>query len=74
MNKKQKEETIKVFSEAFHEVVIPALEDMEERLASKKDLDRIERKLDATIERMDRHGKQLEIHKERILALENASL
>lgn len=74
MNKKQKEETIKVFSEAFHEVVIPALEDMEERLASKKDLDRIERKLDATIDRMDRHGKQLKNYDERIQILESTSL
>lgn len=62
------------FAKAFHEVVVPALEDMEERLASKEDLDRIERKIDATTNRMDRHGKQLEDHEERVQTLETASL
>ena len=74
MTKKDKDESYEMFSKAFHEIVVPTLEDMEERLASKKDLDRIERKIDATINRMDRHGKQLDNHEERIQTLETASL
>lgn len=58
------------FAKSFHEVVIPALEDMEERLASKEDLGRLERKVDALYDRGDRHGKQLANHDERITDLE----
>lgn len=50
-----------VFSEAFHEVVIPELEKIhsridgvEENMATKEDMGRIERKLDAHIKRIDR--------------------
>jgi hypothetical protein len=70
MDKKQKEETMHVFVKAFHEVVIPTLEDMEERLASKGDIDRLERKLDSYQDRMDRHGKMLDNHDKRINTLE----
>lgn len=35
MDKKQKEETMQVFVGAFHEVVVPALEDLEKRLTDK---------------------------------------
>jgi len=39
MNKKKKEDKqYKFFTDAFHEVVIPVLEDMEERMATKEDL------------------------------------
>jgi hypothetical protein len=74
MNKKDKDEVHKIVADAVHEVVIPALEDMEERLASKQDIDRLERKLDAHTKRMDRHGKQLENHEGRIQILETASI
>lgn len=63
----------KKFAEVFHEVVVPVLEDMEKRLASKEDIDRLERKLDSHQNRMDRHGKQLENHEERVQNLEDAS-
>ncbi len=70
MNKKDKEEVHKIVADAVHEVVIPALESMEERLtgkmATKKDIDRLERKFDAQQDRLDRHGKELENHKKRI--------
>lgn len=42
MNQKQKEETIEVFAEAFHEVIVPVLED----LATKKDLGGLATKAD----------------------------
>ncbi len=58
------------FANTFREVVLPALEDMEARLASKEDIDRLERKLDAHQDRMDGHGKQLENHEKRIQTLE----
>lgn len=74
MDKKSKEEIYKLFSDAFHEVVPPLLENMEERLASKEDIDRIERKMDSHQDRMDRHGKQIDEHEERIQTLETASL
>jgi len=49
MDKKQEEETTQFFVKAFHEVVIPALESMEERLtkklASKEELKREVEKL-----------------------------
>lgn len=59
------------FAKSFKEVVLPALEDMEGRLASKKDLeevrielggkiDSLERKFDAQQDRLDRHGKSIE--------------
>ncbi len=67
MNKKDKTETIGLISEALNEVMIPALEDMEERLAAKldmkadkEDVGRVERKLDAMTDRLDRHGKAIE--------------
>jgi hypothetical protein len=51
----------KYFGEAFKEVVLPALEDMETRLknelASKKDIYRIEERLEKLDERLDRQGK-----------------
>lgn len=62
-----------MFSEGFHEVVVPALEDMEKRLASKEDIDRLERKLDSHQNRMDRHGKQLENHEKRVHTLEESA-
>lgn len=73
MNKKDKDEILEMFSKAFHEVVPPLLEDMEERLASKEDIDRLERKLNAQDNRSDRHGKQLENLENRVHVLEIAS-
>ena len=72
MDKKDKGEILEMFSEAFHEVVPPLLEDvmkpMEERLSS--DIGRVERKLDAQQDRLDRHGKQIENHEKRITKVE----
>jgi peptidoglycan hydrolase CwlO-like protein len=84
MNKKDKEEFVGIVAEALNDVMIPALESMEERLrrdlASKKDvqdlsmrMDSLNRKFDSQQERQDRHGKQLENHEKRIHVLEAAS-
>ena len=64
MNKKQKDEQYKLFAEAFHEVVVPELQDTNIRL------DRIENKLDKIEDRLDRHGKTLDNHEKRIDDLE----
>lgn len=71
MNKKQKEETIKVFAEAFHEVVAPEIVEIKERLTNiEGGMDTLNRKFDAQQDRMDRHGKQLENHEKRINHIE----
>ena len=65
VNKKDKEEVHKIVANAVHEVVIPALESMEERLtekmATKEDIDRLERKLDTQQDRLDRHGERIQV-------------
>ena len=57
------------FAQAFHEVVVPVVEDLEKRLkeelASKADIDRLERKLDAQQERLDGHDKRIQVFEER---------
>ncbi len=60
------------FAEAFREVVLPALEDMEERLASKKDIFRLEEKLEKVTERQDRQGKSQEDLQKKVGILESA--
>jgi len=78
MNKKDKDEFTTIVTDALNDVMIPALESLETRLtdklASKEDLDRVERKIIAATNRMDRHGKQIEDYGERIQTLETASL
>lgn len=72
---------VEVMSEALTEVVIPAMEDMEKRLrndlASKEDVgelklnvERVERKLDAFQNRLDRHGQMLDKHETDIKKLQ----
>jgi len=59
MNKKDKNEFTMIVTDALNDVMIPALESLETRLtdklASKEDLDRVERKIVAATNRMDRH-------------------
>lgn len=82
MDKKQREEILEVFSEGFHEVVVPELEKINSRLGTigedikdvKMTTDSLDRKFDAQQNRMDRQGKQLEKHEERIQTLETVSL
>ncbi len=73
MANKSEDQQAEFFAKSFREVVIPVLEDMEERLASKKDLevinksltgvegtlDSLDRKFDAQQERLDRHDKRI---------------
>lgn len=85
MDKKDKEEMQKIVADGLHEVLIPALENIDGQFKFvredisdvKRDVhdlqlsvDRIERKLDANTKRMDRHGKQLENHEKRLQFLE----
>ncbi len=71
VNKKQKEEQYKLFADAFHEVVVPLLEDV----ATKEDLDkvadRLERRLDKIDDRQDRHGRKLEDHERKFEKIES---
>jgi chaperonin cofactor prefoldin len=60
----------KYFAKSFKEVVLPVLEDMEERLASKKDIYRIEEKLEKMDERLDRQGKTQDKIEVRVETLE----
>ena len=85
MNKKDRNEFTMIVTDALNDVMIPALESLETRLtdklASKEDVedvkmkvDSLDRKFDAQQDRLDRHGKQVEDHEERIQTLETASL
>lgn len=69
MNKKDKVEILELFGDAFREVVLPVLEDINEKMATKEDIDRLERKYDAQQERLDRHGKIIEKHEKEITEL-----
>ena len=47
MTKKDKQEMVKFFGEAFREVILPSLEDIQEQIeirASKEDIDQLELK------------------------------
>ena len=75
MAKKLEEKMYEVFAKAFHEIVIPILENKAdkkdlENLATKDDIAKIETKLDKHEDRMDRHGQTLDIHEKRIKGLE----
>ena len=79
MDKKQKGEILGAFAEAFHEVVVPELEaikkvmatkeDLEE-VATKEDVDRIERKLVKIDDNLERYGNRLDNHEKRVTKLE----
>ncbi len=85
MNKKDRNEFTMIVTDALNDVMIPALESLETRLtdklASKEDaedikmkVDSLDRKFDAQQNRLDRQGKQIEDHEERIQVFETASL
>lgn len=79
--KDQKEEITDVFAEAFHEVVVPVLEEM----PTKKDFARLEKRIDEVGENLanrieqvnrrnlqvaDRHGDRIDNHEKRLKKLE----
>lgn len=81
MDKKSKEEFIGLVSEALNDVMIPALESMEDRLkdelASKKDLEEVQKRLggvESTLDSLDRkfdaQQVRLDRHDKRIVRLE----
>lgn len=74
MTKKSKSEMYEVFAEAFHDVVVPILESMDNRMGNlevgqeetnsrfdslESSGDRIERKLNAHVKRTDVHEKDI---------------
>jgi transcriptional regulator GlxA family with amidase domain len=70
MTSKSDDKQVEFFAKSFKEVVLPALEDMEKRLASKKEvqelgkelgmkIDTLDRKFDAQRDRLDRHDKRI---------------
>lgn len=84
MDKKDKDEMVVLITDALNDVMIPALENMEERLrndlASKDDLkevkvelishiDSLERKFDAQQNRLDRHGKDIKFLKSHFVTI-----
>ncbi|CAN5330152.1 hypothetical protein BH10PAT1_BH10PAT1_0050 [soil metagenome] len=61
MNTQNKEETIKLFAEAFHEVVVPVLEKMNLRMDKiEKDIKEIKKLLKNHDKRLDRHAVQID--------------
>ena len=68
MNKKQKEETIEVFAEAFHEVVVPVVEELKEDI--KKLDDKVESINRSLIQITDHQANKLDNNEKRIKKLE----
>ena len=71
-----------IFAKAFHEVVVPLLEnmatkddvkDIKENMATKDDVDRIELKLVKIEDKLDRHDAKLDNHEKRISKFERKS-
>jgi DNA anti-recombination protein RmuC len=61
MNKKQKEEQFDLFTEAFHEVVVPELQEIKEDIKDIKErVGLVETSLEKIGDRLDRHGKSIE--------------
>ena len=63
MRKIDSDEIKKIVAEALNEIVVPIIEEidkktdrMEMSMATKEDIDRLERKFDAQQKRLDRHG------------------
>ena len=51
----------KKFSEAFHEVVVPELQEIKDKLTNvERGVDSLSRKFDAQQERLDRHDKRIQ--------------
>lgn len=71
MDKKAKKETLDLFAEAFHEVVVPELETIKEVMATKEDIDRIGRKLVKIDDNLERYGNRLDNHEKRITKVES---
>jgi len=70
MDKKAKEEMTKLVTDVLNDVVIPAMEEMEERLASKNDLHELEMKVDSLDRKFDAAQNRLDNHDKRISTLE----
>ncbi|MDO8341436.1 MAG: hypothetical protein Q7T59_05695 [Candidatus Woesebacteria bacterium] len=67
MTKKDKKEVVELFNQGMSEIILPVLDEMNKKMATKEDikdveaqLDSIERKVEAQQLRSDRHGKDIE--------------
>jgi hypothetical protein len=81
MNKKDKNEWMGLFGEAFREVILPAFDDLNSQIqginyrldtevATKADIDRLERRLVSRESQLDRLGNKVDNHEKRIGKLE----
>lgn len=75
MNKKQKEETVEIFAEAFREVVVPVLEEMKKDFNDlRQDVHHLDDKVEGISRRLiqvtDHHANRLDNHEKRIGKLE----
>lgn len=80
MEKRQKDETLDLFAEAFHEVVVPALEDIKTEIKELKtdltsQIDRLDNKVEMYTRKFvqvtDHQGDKLDNHEKRIKRLES---
>ena len=59
MDAKTKQEFILLFNQGFEEIILPQLEEIREQMATKSDIDRLERKIDHLVDKSDDHEKRL---------------
>ena len=74
--KKKKDKQYKFFADAFHEVVVPLLENMATKddvkdMANKDDIDKINSRLVKIDDKLERYGNRPDGHEKRITKLEN---
>ena len=67
---KKNDKLYDIFAKAFHEVVLPLIEDIQEKMATKDDIDRIERRIIKIDDHLERHDRTLANHGKRITKLE----
>ncbi|OGY10278.1 MAG: hypothetical protein A3D26_04825 [Candidatus Blackburnbacteria bacterium RIFCSPHIGHO2_02_FULL_44_20] len=82
MSPQNEEQLAKFFAKAFHEVVVPVIEDLKKETATKKDLEematkrdlqefeeRVNRRFDKIDDRLDRQGKTQDSQEQKIRRL-----
>lgn len=80
MKKRQKDKTLDLFTEAFHEVVVPVLQDFKAEVKAefkevKDNIDKLDNKVEMYTRKFvqvtDHHGDKLDNHEKRIRRLES---
>ena len=73
MSPQNEEQLAKFFAKAFHEVVVPVIEDLKKETATKRDLqefeERVNRRFDKIDDRLDRQGKTQDSQEQKIRRL-----